>query len=58
MIPKEESIEFSNIPIPSILIEKEPKKKGKIKAMKMVNAPKSAKEPENKDDYLFISNIE
>ena len=24
----------------------------------MVNAPNPAKEPENKDDYLFIANIE
>ena len=35
-----------------------PKKKGKTKAKKMVNVPKPAKEPDNKDDYLFIANIE
>ena len=27
-------------------------------ARKLVNAPKPRKEPENKDDYLFITNIE
>ena len=60
IIPKEEPIDCSNIPLQFFLIEKEdpPQKKRKIKARKMVNAPNPAKEPEKKDDYLFITNIE
>ena len=60
IMPKEEPIDFDNIPIPTFLVKEtaKPKKKGKTMAKKLVNAPKPPKEPENKDDYLFITNIE
>ena len=59
IIPKEEPIDLDNIPIPAFLVKEtiQPKKRGKIKARKLVNAPKPPKEPENKDDYLYITNI-
>ena len=60
IIPKEEPIDFDNIPVPVFLVKETVKRKpkGKIKARKLVNAPKPPKEPENKDDYLYITNIE
>ena len=63
IIPKEEPVDLNEIPIPRFLQEKEEVKKKKSRVVKprpqfINHVPKVVKPIENKDDYLYIADIQ